>query len=110
MVHQAAFMARTYLPSHVPRLVDLWKKDLARVNPRAADSLADPASYPNLFPDIQWAIKAEEFAKYVSSLFCIHYELCMASVVVTSRLVIPALSLSSLSLSLLSLLLSLLFF
>ena len=57
-------MARTYLPSHVPRLVDLWKKDLARVNPRAADSLADPVSYPNLFPDIDWALKAEELTKY----------------------------------------------
>jgi coatomer subunit beta' len=59
-------MARTYLPSHVPRLVDLWKTDLARVNTRAAESLADPISYPNLFPDVEWALKAEELTRCVA--------------------------------------------
>jgi hypothetical protein len=57
---QAAFLARTYLPSHMPRLVELWKKDLARINARVAESLADPTSYPNLFPELEWALKAEE--------------------------------------------------
>lgn len=30
-----------------------WKKDLASVNPKAADALADPEDYPNLFPGLQ---------------------------------------------------------
>ncbi|CAN0542313.1 unnamed protein product, partial [Scytosiphon promiscuus] len=31
-VPEAAFMARTYLPSAMGRLVALWKKDLAKVS------------------------------------------------------------------------------
>jgi hypothetical protein len=30
-----------------------WKRDLASVNPKAADALADPQEYPNLFPGLQ---------------------------------------------------------
>ena len=56
---EAAFLARTYLPSQVPRIVKLWKEDLAKTNKKAADSLADPTQYSNLFPDIQEAIRAE---------------------------------------------------
>lgn len=56
---EAAFLARTYLPSQVPRIVQLWKEDLAKTNKKAADSLADPTQYSNLFPDIQEAISAE---------------------------------------------------
>ena len=57
---EAAFLARTYLPSHVPRIVQLWKAELSKTNKKAADSLADPTQYSNLFPDIQEAIKAED--------------------------------------------------
>ena len=57
---EAAFLARTYLPSHVSRIVGLWKADLAKTNKKAADSLADPTQYGNLFPDIQEAITAEQ--------------------------------------------------
>jgi hypothetical protein len=31
----------------------LWKEDLQKQNPKAAESLADPAEYPNLFPELQ---------------------------------------------------------
>ena len=41
------------LPSHVSRIVKLWRKDLEKVNPKAAESLADPMEYENLFPDIK---------------------------------------------------------
>ena len=34
-------------------MVQLWQKDLARVNPKAAESLANPEEYPNLFPNLQ---------------------------------------------------------
>ena len=40
-------------------MVQLWRKDLAKINPKAAESLADPAQYANLFPDMDLALKAE---------------------------------------------------
>ncbi|XP_070685198.1 coatomer subunit beta'-like [Pempheris klunzingeri] len=60
---EAAFLARTYLPSHVPRVVKLWKESLSKVNPKAADALADPTQYSNLFPGLQQALLAEQYLK-----------------------------------------------
>mmetsp|Transcript_31650 Transcript_31650/g.94312 ORF Transcript_31650/g.94312 Transcript_31650/m.94312 type:complete len:1010 (-) Transcript_31650:167-3196(-) len=57
---EAAFFARTYLPSRMSEVTKVWKKDLERQNPKAAESLADPSEYPNLFPDLEWALKAEQ--------------------------------------------------
>lgn len=37
----------------------LWKGDLASVNQAVADSLADPASYPDLFPNFDLTLAAE---------------------------------------------------
>eukprot|EP00899_Mesostigma_viride_P001865 jgi/Mesvir1/1167/Mv17669-RA.1 len=62
-IPEAAFLARTYLPSRVSAVVALWRKDLQKVNAKAAESLADPAEYPNLFPDLDLARKAEEMFK-----------------------------------------------
>eukprot|EP00884_Botryococcus_braunii_P001163 jgi/Botrbrau1/11047/Bobra.92_2s0018.1 len=59
-VSEAAFFARTYMPSRVSEVVQLWRKDLAKINPKAAESLADPAQYPNLFPDLDLALEAEK--------------------------------------------------
>lgn len=39
-----------------------WKDDLASVNPKAADALADPEEYPNLFPGMQEAVGLESQA------------------------------------------------
>ncbi|EDO47813.1 predicted protein [Nematostella vectensis] len=61
---EAAFMARTYAPSHVSRIVKLWREDLQKVNKKAADSLADPSEYENLFPEFQEAVMAEKFLKH----------------------------------------------
>lgn len=41
-------------------VVGLWKEKLATTNQKAAQSLADPAEYENLFPGLQEAIQAEE--------------------------------------------------
>lgn len=41
------------------RVLDLWKADLKQINEKAAEALADPAKYPNLFPDLEWALKVE---------------------------------------------------
>ncbi|CAN0485473.1 unnamed protein product, partial [Ectocarpus sp. 12 AP-2014] len=56
-VPEAAFMARTYLPSAMGRLVELWKKDLATVSAKASQALANPVEYPNMFDDLDWALK-----------------------------------------------------
>ncbi|NXU50188.1 COPB2 protein, partial [Turnix velox] len=60
---EAAFLARTYLPSQVSRVVKLWRENLSKVNQKAAESLADPTEYENLFPGLKEAFVAEEYAK-----------------------------------------------
>ncbi|KAG7594967.1 WD40 repeat [Arabidopsis thaliana x Arabidopsis arenosa] len=58
-IPEAALMARSYLPSKVSDIVALWRKDLSKVNSKAAESLADPEEYPNLFEDWQVALSVE---------------------------------------------------
>eukprot|EP01124_Arcella_intermedia_P019040 TRINITY_DN2616_c0_g1_i1.p1 TRINITY_DN2616_c0_g1~~TRINITY_DN2616_c0_g1_i1.p1 ORF type:complete len:869 (-),score=194.40 TRINITY_DN2616_c0_g1_i1:61-2667(-) len=57
---EAALFARTYIPSEVPRIVELWRKDLAKTNPIIAQSLANPTEYPNLFPNFLEATEAQK--------------------------------------------------
>lgn len=57
---EAAFFARTYLPSRVDEIVSLWKNDLTKVSETAANALADPASHPELFPDHDVALQVEQ--------------------------------------------------
>eukprot|EP00443_Scrippsiella_acuminata_P048523 CAMPEP_0115188384 /NCGR_PEP_ID=MMETSP0270-20121206/10982_1 /TAXON_ID=71861 /ORGANISM="Scrippsiella trochoidea, Strain CCMP3099" /LENGTH=952 /DNA_ID=CAMNT_0002601563 /DNA_START=72 /DNA_END=2930 /DNA_ORIENTATION=- len=57
---EAAFFARTYCPSGLSEVVQMWKTDLSQVNQAVADSLADPAQYPDLFPDFQLTLAAEK--------------------------------------------------
>ena len=61
---EAAFFARTYYPSKVSYVIELWKKSLTidHEQPKIADSLADPVKYDNLFEDYSDSLKAEEFA------------------------------------------------
>ena len=56
-VPEAAFMARTYMPSMMSTVLELWKADLKQINEKAAEALADPTKYPNLFPDLEWALQ-----------------------------------------------------
>ncbi|PIA65170.1 hypothetical protein AQUCO_00100570v1 [Aquilegia coerulea] len=59
-IPEAVLMARSYLPSKVSEMVAIWKKDLNKVvNQKAAESLADPEEYPNLFEDWQVALAVE---------------------------------------------------
>lgn len=60
-IPEAAFFARTYLPSQISRVVQLWKISLSQVNAKASQSLADPAQYENLFPGLMDALKTEQF-------------------------------------------------
>ena len=56
---EAAFFARTYRPSRVTEMVKKWQTDLAKVNPKAAEALANPDEFPNLFPGFQEALEEE---------------------------------------------------
>ena len=57
---EAAFFARTYMPSKMKDVLDAWKEDLKGVNEKAAEALADPSRYPNLFPDLDLALEVEQ--------------------------------------------------
>ncbi|KMZ56206.1 Coatomer subunit beta'-1 [Zostera marina] len=56
---EAALMARSYLPSKVSKMVEIWRNDLKKVNLKAAESLADPVEYPNLFEEWQIGLEVE---------------------------------------------------
>ncbi len=61
---EAAFFARTYLPSQINRVVGLWKEKLKQMNmERAAHALANPTDYENLFPGLVDTYKTEQFLK-----------------------------------------------
>lgn len=62
-VPEAAFMARTYAPSQVPQAVAQWRDNLRKVSERAAQSLADPDEYPDLFPELEVAQAVERFVR-----------------------------------------------
>lgn len=51
----------------IPRVVKLWRENLSKVNQKAAESLADPTEYENLFPGLKEAFAAEEFLKQTHS-------------------------------------------
>jgi len=57
---EAAFFARTFIPSRVQQIVSLWKEDLAKVSESAAKALASPNLNPDLFPDFQVALQVEQ--------------------------------------------------
>ena len=42
------------------RVVQLWREDLMKVNEKAAEALADPMEYENLFPEMKDALMAEK--------------------------------------------------
>ena len=57
---EAAFFARTYLPSRVDEIMELWKADLSKTSESVANSLATPASNPEHFPDFNVALQVEQ--------------------------------------------------
>ena len=62
---EAAFFARTYLPSQVSRVISLWKESvtLKSKNEKTAQALADPFEYENLFPEFAKSLAAERYYK-----------------------------------------------
>jgi coatomer subunit beta' len=57
---EAAFFVRTYLPSRIDEVVNIWKKDLATVSETAAKALATPSQNASLFPDLDIALQVEK--------------------------------------------------
>lgn len=57
---EAAFFARTYLPSQISRVINLWKARISEKNAKSAQALADPTEYENLFPDFAESLRLEE--------------------------------------------------
>jgi coatomer subunit beta' len=57
---EAAFFARTYLPSRVEEIVGLWKGDLAKVSESAAKALVSPSGDKSCFPDFDVALQVEQ--------------------------------------------------
>ncbi|CAO3613410.1 unnamed protein product [Cunninghamella blakesleeana] len=59
-IPEAAVFARTYAPQQMSKITKLWKSNLESQNrKKVAESLADPADYPNLFPDVH-IVKEEQ--------------------------------------------------
>lgn len=44
-------------------MVKLWRESLSKVNQKAAESLADPTEYENLFPGLKEAFVAEQYLR-----------------------------------------------
>ncbi|KAK2704579.1 hypothetical protein QYM36_016841 [Artemia franciscana] len=57
----AAFFARTYLPSEVPRVTQLWKAEQQKTNAKVAQGIADPSEYPNLFPSFEESLRGQKY-------------------------------------------------
>lgn len=60
-IPEAAFLTRTYAPSNISGTLAAWKENLKQVSTKAADALADPSEYPELFPDLELAVKVENW-------------------------------------------------
>jgi len=48
---EAAFFARSYMPSKLPQVLMMWKDHVATFSEKASKSLANPEEYKNLFPN-----------------------------------------------------------
>lgn len=59
-VPEAAFFARTYCPAEVDRVVARWRQELSAVSTRAAEALASPSQYANLFPGYELALRIDK--------------------------------------------------
>lgn len=68
---EAAMFARTYCPSQVEHVLDLWKQKVAsKGSAKLAQALASPQQYPNLFPNIDDHTQAEKVPTLASNIPC----------------------------------------
>jgi len=62
-VPEAALFARTYVPSRISEVVQIWKKELSNISEVLAQSLADPTDHPEGFPNLELSLQAEDIYK-----------------------------------------------
>lgn len=61
---EAALFARTYIPSEIPRIVDLWKTSLKESKKNTiAESISSPVTNPELFPNYENSLNIQELIK-----------------------------------------------
>ncbi|XP_048005111.1 coatomer subunit beta' isoform X1 [Leguminivora glycinivorella] len=58
---EAAFFARSYIPSKMVEVVKLWRESVGATNKRSGQSLADPENYENLFPEFAESLELERY-------------------------------------------------
>jgi len=56
---EAAFFARSYLPSKLPQVLTWWKDHVSTLSEKASKSLANPEEYKNLFPNFEQSLVEE---------------------------------------------------
>ncbi|XP_070562088.1 coatomer subunit beta'-like isoform X2 [Ptychodera flava] len=60
-IPEAAFFARSFMPSKMAQIVELWKECLGRTDKKKANALADPVQYENLFVGLKEAYYGEKY-------------------------------------------------
>jgi len=45
-IQEAAFFSKTYCPSRLTKIVELWKEDLKKEHPITAKKISNPLDYP----------------------------------------------------------------
>ncbi|XP_039763238.1 coatomer subunit beta' isoform X2 [Pararge aegeria] len=71
---EAAFFARSYIPSKMNDMVKLWRESISSTNKKSGQSLADPEKYENLFPEYAESLELEKMQRQVilSSQSCLN--------------------------------------
>lgn len=60
-IPEAAFLTRTYAPARISSILAVWKENLAKVSVKAAEALADPEDYAELFSDLDIAQRVQSY-------------------------------------------------
>ncbi|XP_012544783.1 coatomer subunit beta' isoform X3 [Bombyx mandarina] len=60
---EAAFFARSYIPSKICEVVKMWRESVGATNKKSGQSLADPVNYENLFPEYNESLELEYFQR-----------------------------------------------
>jgi len=56
---EAAFFARSYMPSKLTEVIAMWKEQVSTLSEKASKSLANPEEYKNLFPNYDQSVLDE---------------------------------------------------
>lgn len=55
-IPEAALFAKTYCPSRIPEIVELWKESLRKSHPVVAQKIANPLDFPEEFGDLSQCV------------------------------------------------------